>query len=71
MPRSFRTGELVFDPEVKRTVRTNRKANRWEENLPTLTLSTSNSKSEKEAEVSKNTTKHRTLRELTTLNMNQ
>jgi hypothetical protein len=46
MPRSSRTSELVFYPEVERTERAYSKVKRWEENLPTLTLSTSNSKSE-------------------------
>jgi len=41
MPRSSPINELVFDPEVKRTTRTNRNVKRQEENLPTLMLSTS------------------------------
>ena len=49
MPRSSRTSELVFYSKVDRTARANRKAKRREENLPTLTLSTSNSESEREA----------------------
>jgi len=71
MPRSSRTSELVFYPEVERTERAHSKVKRWEENLPTLTLSTSNSESEREVEVSKNMAKHITLRELTTPSVNQ
>jgi len=71
MPRSSRTSELVFYPKVERTEKANSKVKRWEENLPTLTFSTSNSESEREVEVSKNMAKHITLRELTTPSVNQ
>ena len=70
MSRSSRIGELVFYPKVKRTARANRKAKRQEENLPTLMLSTSNSESEREAEIFENMAEHRTLRELATSNAN-
>jgi hypothetical protein len=70
MSRSSRIGELVFYPKVKRTARANRKAKRREENLPTLMLSTSNSESEREAEIFENMAEHRTLRELATSNAN-
>jgi len=71
MPRSSLTGELVFNPEVERTAKANRKAKRRKENLLTVTLSTSNSESEREAEAFENIVEHRTLRELATPNMNQ
>ena len=72
MLRSSHTSELVFFfPEVERTIRANRKEKRQEGNLPTLTLSTQDFKSKKEAEVSKSMAKHRILRELTTPNVNQ
>ena len=34
MPRSSRTGELVFDSEIKRTTKANRKTKRQDNNLP-------------------------------------
>jgi len=70
MPRSSRTGELVFNPKVERTAKANRKAKRRNENLSTVTLSTSNSESEREAEAFENIVEHRTLRELATPNVN-
>jgi hypothetical protein len=71
MLRSSRTSELVFYPEVERTTRANRKENRQEGNLPTLTLSTRDFKSKREAKVSKSIAEHKILRELATPNVNQ
>ena len=53
MPRSSRTGELIFDPEIERTAKANRKAKRLVvfEGEEMVAL--------------------RTLRELTTPNVNQ
>jgi hypothetical protein len=61
MSRSSSTCEQVFDQKVERITRENRKAKMREENLPTLTLSTSNFKSKREVEVSEKMVEHRTL----------
>jgi hypothetical protein len=71
MLRSSHTSELVFYPEVEGTGRANRKEKRREENLPILTLLTSNFESEREVEISENMAEHRTLKELATPNVNQ
>jgi hypothetical protein len=60
MSRSPCTNELVFDPELKvRTTRANRKKKRQEDNQLTLTISTSNFESKREAELSENMAEYR------------
>ena len=66
MPRSSRTGELVFDPEIEKTTKANRKAKRQEDNLPTLTDFSTEFVGEREEMAAP-----RTLRELATPNVNQ
>ena len=67
MPRSSLTGELVFDPEIEKTAKANRKAKRQENNLPTLTGFSTESVGERKEEMAA----PRTLRELATPNVNQ
>ena len=72
MPRSSRTGALVFDHEIERTTKTNRKTIRQEDNSSRSSNLSANSKKELKVEVPKteNMVEQRTLRELSTPNMN-
>ena len=72
MPRSSRTGELIFDPEIEKTAKAKRKAKRQEDILPTLTpLSTESEGESEEVFEKEEMAEQRTLRELATPNVNQ
>lgn len=72
MPRSSRTGELIFDPEIEKTAKANRKAKRQEDSLQTLTLCSSGFESDEEVVFEEEEMEEqRTLRELATPDMNQ
>jgi len=73
MPRSSCTGALVFDLEIERTTKANRKTKRQEDNSPSsLNISAYSKKNKLEVIVPKteDMAEQRTLRELTTPNMN-
>jgi len=73
MPRSSCTGALVFDLEIERTTKANKKIKRQEDNSPSwLNISAYSKKNKLEVIVPKteDMAEQRTLRELTTPNMN-
>ena len=73
MPRSLCASALVFDPEIERIGKANRKTKRQEDKPPNSSNLSANSKKEPDVEVpkTKDMAKQRTLRELTTPNVNQ
>ena len=66
MPRSSCTGELVFDPEIEKTTKANKKAKTQAVNFSASTSANSNSESEEEPVVIVEMAAQRTLRELAT-----
>ena len=72
MPRSSRTDELIFDPEIEKTAKAKRKTKRQEDILPTLTpLSTESEGESEEVFEKEEIAEQRRLRELATPNVNQ
>ncbi|XP_031393661.1 uncharacterized protein LOC116205261 [Punica granatum] len=72
MPRSSRTGEIIFDPEIEKTARANRRAKRLADGLVEPTSSFDDSESEEEQELTATTmARERTWRELAAPDLNQ
>ncbi|PKI69053.1 hypothetical protein CRG98_010522 [Punica granatum] len=72
MPRSSRTGEIIFDPEIEKIVRANRRAKRLADKLVEPTSSSSDNESEEEQELTPTTmARERTWRELAAPDLNQ